>query len=79
MQLLGRRVELVEVPAPPLIRDYECSNAKISVTLGFNPSRSVVAAVSDLLAHIDLDDLSSLDDPRHYNIRWIEQLSESVR
>jgi nucleoside-diphosphate-sugar epimerase len=79
VQLLGRAVELVEVEAPALTRDYECSNAKISVALGFNPSRSVVAAVSELLGQIDMDDLQSLEDARHYNIRWIEQLSESVR
>jgi nucleoside-diphosphate-sugar epimerase len=79
VQLLGRDVELVEVPAPALTRDYECSNAKISVALGFNPSRSVVAAVSYLLGQLDLSDLQSLQDARHYNIRWIEQLSESVR
>ena len=51
---------------------------KISVALGFNPSRSVVEAVSGLLAHIDLDDLSSLEDPRNYNIRWLEQIHGAV-
>jgi nucleoside-diphosphate-sugar epimerase len=78
VQLLGRSVELAEVPAPPLTRNYECSNAKLAVTLGFNPSRSVVAAVSDLLGRIGLDDAARLEDPRFYNIRWIEQLREAV-
>jgi nucleoside-diphosphate-sugar epimerase len=78
VQLLGREVELIEAPAPPLTRDYECSNAKLSVTLGFNPSRSVVAAVSDLLARVELDEIEALNDPRYYNIRWIEQLREPV-
>jgi nucleoside-diphosphate-sugar epimerase len=76
VQLLGRDVRLVEVPAPPLTRDYECSNVKLAVTLGFFPSRSVVAAVSEVLANIDLDDIAALDDARYYNIRWIEQLQE---
>jgi nucleoside-diphosphate-sugar epimerase len=72
VQLTGRAVELIEVPAPELTRNYECSNAKLSMTLGFNPSRSVVEAVSELLPRIgDMD----LDDPRHYNIRWLEQMS----
>ena len=74
VQLLGRNVKLVEVPAPPLTRDYECSNAKMALTLGFNPSRSVVQAVAELLPHIDLDSLAELDDARFYNIRWIEQM-----
>jgi nucleoside-diphosphate-sugar epimerase len=75
VQLNGRKVDLVEVPAPALIRNYECSNAKLSMTLGFNPSRSVVAAVSDLLARVGGLDM---DDPRHYNIRWLEQMSAAL-
>jgi nucleoside-diphosphate-sugar epimerase len=47
VQLLGKRVELEEAPAPKLTRDYECSNAKLAA-LGFYPSRSVVEAVQDL-------------------------------
>jgi nucleoside-diphosphate-sugar epimerase len=76
VQLLGRSVTLEEVSAPALIRNYECSNSKLSMTLGFNPTRSVVEAVAALLAHIDVDDKTSLADPRHYNIRWLELLHE---
>jgi nucleoside-diphosphate-sugar epimerase len=76
VQLLGRNVQLDEVPAPPLVRDYECSNAKLSQRLGFNPSRSVVQAVADLLSVIDVADRAMLTDPRHYNIRWLELLRE---
>jgi hypothetical protein len=54
------------------------SNAKLAVTLGFNPSRSVVAAVSDLLRRIELSDVDAPDDPRFYNVRWTEQLHEPV-
>jgi nucleoside-diphosphate-sugar epimerase len=76
VQLLGRRVELEEVPAPQLTRDYECSNAKLSERLGFIPSRSVVEAVADVLTRLDLGDRTSLSDPRYYNIRWLELLHE---
>jgi nucleoside-diphosphate-sugar epimerase len=75
VQLNGRKVDLVEVPAPALTRNYECSNAKLSMTLGFNPSRSIVEAVSDLLGRIGGLDL---DDPRHYNIRWLEQMRAAL-
>lgn len=75
VQLLGKTVQLEEAPAPKLTRDYECSNAKLAA-LGFIPSRSVVEAVQDLLAHVDLQDPSTLTDPRFYNIRWIELLNE---
>ena len=76
VQLLGRTVRLEETPAPRLNRDYECSNAKLSHVLGFSPCRSVVEAVSEMLAEIDLADRSKLTDPRYYNIRWLELMHE---
>jgi nucleoside-diphosphate-sugar epimerase len=76
VQLLGRRVNLVETEAPPLTRDYECSNAKLAHYVGFTPTRSVVEAVADLLSRIDIADRSRLTDPRHYNIRWLELMHE---
>jgi nucleoside-diphosphate-sugar epimerase len=82
VQLMGPSVRLEEMPAPPLTRDYECSNTKLSQTLGFTPRRSVVEAVSEMLTAIDLGDRASLSDPRHYNIRWLElmhELSPSIR
>jgi nucleoside-diphosphate-sugar epimerase len=74
VQLTGRSVQLEEVPAPKLNRDYECANAKLSTTLGFIPRHSVLDAVSDLLARIEGDNLAGLTDPRCYNIRWLELL-----
>ena len=49
VQLTGREVRLEEAPAPKLSRDYECSNAKLSTTLGFIPRRSVLESVTELL------------------------------
>lgn len=76
VQLLGRNVRLVDAPAPKLNRDYECSNHKLSQRLGFNPTRSVVEAISEMLALIDVNDRSMLTDPRYYNIRWLELMHE---
>ncbi len=76
VQLLGRNVRLTDMPAPKLTRDYECSNHKLSERLGFTPCRSVVEAVSEMLAAIDVDDRSMLTDPRYYNIRWLELMHE---
>jgi nucleoside-diphosphate-sugar epimerase len=76
VQLLGRHVTLEESPAPRLTRDYECSNVKLSQKLGFTPRRSVVEAVSEILAEIDLSDRSSLTDPRYYNLRWLDLMHE---
>ncbi len=76
VQLLGRPVMLEVQPAPPLTRDYECSNTKLAGRLGFQPSRSVVEAIEGILASIDVDDKTMLTDPRFYNIRWLELLRE---
>jgi nucleoside-diphosphate-sugar epimerase len=75
VQLLGKTVQLEEVDAPKLTRDYECSNAKLA-SLGFIPSRSVVEAVQDLLHRVDISDPTELTEPRYYNIRWLELLNE---
>jgi nucleoside-diphosphate-sugar epimerase len=76
VQLAGRPIELEEVPAPRLTRDYECSNAKLSATLGFVPRHSVLDAVTDLLERVSPSDRAELTDPRNYNIRWLELMSE---
>ena len=76
VQLLGRSVTLREEPAPRLTRDYECSNTKLAARLGFQPSHSVVEAIDVILASIDVEDKMMLSDPRFYNIRWLELLSE---
>ncbi len=76
VQLLGRSVTLRETPAPRLTRDYECSNMKLASTVGFQPARSVVEAISGILSRIDVEDCTMLSDPRYYNIRWLELLRE---
>jgi nucleoside-diphosphate-sugar epimerase len=72
----GRTIELEEVEAPKLTRDYECSNSKLSMTLGFIPRHSVLEAVSELLDHVGGASPSELTDPRSYNIRWLELMNE---
>jgi nucleoside-diphosphate-sugar epimerase len=73
-QLMGRPVMIEETPEQGLKRDYECANAKLSTTLGFIPRRSVLEAVTDLLARLGSADRAVLSDPRSYNVRWLELL-----
>jgi nucleoside-diphosphate-sugar epimerase len=72
----GTHIQLEEVPAPDVTRDYECANAKLSTALGFIPRHSVLEAVTNLLDRIGQWDKAHLTDPRCYNIRWVELLSE---
>ncbi|MEA2366343.1 MAG: hypothetical protein QOI32_1855 [Thermoleophilaceae bacterium] len=76
VRLAGREVDLVEAPEPALKRDYECSNAKLSTTLGFIPRHNVLGAATDLVERFADVDSSKLTDPRHYNIRWLELMNE---
>lgn len=76
VQLTGRPVTLAEAQSPPLTRNYECANAKLSTRLGFIPRRSVLEAVTDILARVDPENRVYLTDPRAYNIRWLELLHE---
>jgi nucleoside-diphosphate-sugar epimerase len=55
--MTGRRIELEETPAPKLTRDYECSNAELSTTLGFIPRHSR----SFSHAELDIADVAALD------------------
>lgn len=76
LSLLDKEVVLKEEPAPALTRDYECSNAKISTRLGFNPARSVLTAIDDLLIHVNSsDNLDNLLDAKYYNLPWLEKLT----
>jgi nucleoside-diphosphate-sugar epimerase len=72
----GRLVKVVEAPAPRLARDYECSNAKLSTALGFVPRHSVLEAATDLVERFADADKGELTHPRHYNIRWLELMTE---
>jgi nucleoside-diphosphate-sugar epimerase len=76
VRLRGRDVGLTEAPSPGLQRDYECSNAKLSATLGFIPRRSVLEAVTDLVGRLETAETADLTHPRHYNIRWLELMNE---
>jgi len=64
VQLTGRPASLEEVSAPKPMRDFECANAKLSTRLGFIPRRSVLEAVSNLLARIGDLDQAMLTDRR---------------
>jgi nucleoside-diphosphate-sugar epimerase len=74
----GRTVTLEETPLPRLVRDYECSSAKLVDRIGFTPTRSLAEAVADLLSRIGSEDPDVLADPRYENIRWLEFMASGV-
>ena len=72
-----RRIELEEVAAPKLTRDYECSNAKLSTHARLHPAPLGAGGRRRTCSQrIEGFDSAKLTDPRAYNIRWLELLSE---
>ena len=70
------RVQLLEVPGPSKVRDYRCSNTKMTQVLGFTPRRTVAMSVANMVSWIKSDGYMAFDNPRFYNIRWMELLKE---
>lgn len=69
-------VELVSVPAPPRVRDYRCSNEKMTQALGFTPHRTIPGSIAHMISWIRSDGYMEFDNPKFYNIRWMELLKE---
>jgi nucleoside-diphosphate-sugar epimerase len=72
----NRDVLVEEVASPPRVRDYRCSNAKMTRVLGFTPQVTVLTSIANMLACINGDHFTEFDHPRYYNIRWTELLTE---
>jgi nucleoside-diphosphate-sugar epimerase len=69
-------VEVTNVPAPARVRDYECSNEKLTNVVGYTPERTVPMAINYMISWIRSNGFMAFDDPRFYNIRWMELLKE---
>ena len=68
------RIDLLETPLPKLVRNYRMSNAKLSKTLGFTPSVTVLESIENMIEK--LPSAEELAHPRYYNIRWMTLLEE---
>jgi nucleoside-diphosphate-sugar epimerase len=76
VQLLQREVKIEQAPLPSLVRDYRCSNAKLTQTLDFTPRVSVLESIDRMLGQIKLDGYMDFGNPRYYNIAWMTLLCD---
>ena len=76
LSLIGRPVELVEVPLPRFVRDYRMSNLKLTQRLNFTPAKTVLESIDEMMRRLPLDDLAYLAHPRGHNILWMSVLEE---
>jgi nucleoside-diphosphate-sugar epimerase len=69
-------IQLSHAPATGRIRDYRASNDRMTAATGFTPRRTPVESVASVLQHIGEVDPQELTHPRHYNLRWMQILTE---
>ncbi len=61
------------------IRNYRVSGRKIERELSFRPAISVEDAVVDMVEMIHKHAYTDFDNPRYYNIRWLQLLEEAEK
>ena len=61
------------------VRSYRVSMQKIEHVLGFRPKVSVEESVTDMVAKIRQYGYTDFDNPRYYNIRWMQLLEKAHR
>jgi nucleoside-diphosphate-sugar epimerase len=59
------------------VRNYRVSGRKIANVLDFRPVVTVEESVANALAKLKGITISELENPRHYNIRWLKFLEEA--
>jgi hypothetical protein len=59
------------------VRNYRVSARKIASVLDFRPVVSIEESVTHSLEQLRGLNVSTFEDPRHYNIRWLKLLEEA--
>ena len=78
VRMIGRDVEVVEVPAPTINRTYTLSNAKLTDRTGFIARHSVLDGITHMLENLQLDDVEAFEDPRYNNLSWMKSLEQDA-
>jgi len=58
------------------VRNYRVSGEKIGRVLNFHPKISIEESVTDMVQRIRADGRTDFENPRYYNIRWIQHLED---
>ncbi|MEK6868116.1 MAG: SDR family oxidoreductase [Nanoarchaeota archaeon] len=70
-------VEIVPNYAYKGVRNYRVSGKKMQNLLNFTPTISVEESVKHMLENIRLQKYDDFDNPRYYNIKWLQMLEEA--
>ena len=58
------------------MRNYRVSGDKIARVLNFRPKVSIEESVADIVRRARADGQTDFDNPRYYNIRWLQLLED---
>lgn len=61
------------------VRSYRMSSSKIERTLGFRPLITIEESTRDLVHKISAYHYTDFDNPKYYNIRWMQCLEDAQR
>jgi nucleoside-diphosphate-sugar epimerase len=59
------------------VRNYRVTGRKIANVLDFRPVVTIEESVGNAMQHLQGVTISELENPRHYNIRWLKFLEEA--
>jgi nucleoside-diphosphate-sugar epimerase len=74
---LGVEVDLRPDYASATVRSYRVAAEKIERVVGFRPKISVEESVADLVRRLRAEGGTDFDNPRYYNIRWMQLLEDA--
>lgn len=58
------------------VRNYRVSGDKIGRVLNFHPKVSIEDSVTDMVERIRAEGRTDLENPRYYNLRWLQRLED---
>ncbi len=58
------------------VRNYRVSGDKIGRVLNFHPKVSIEDSVTDMVERIRAEGRTDLENPRYYNLRWLQHLED---
>jgi nucleoside-diphosphate-sugar epimerase len=58
------------------VRNYRVSAEKIGRVLNFRPKVSIEESVADMVQRLRADGRTDIENPRYYNIRWLQHLED---
>jgi nucleoside-diphosphate-sugar epimerase len=59
------------------VRNYRVSGEKIERVLNFRPKVSIEESVTDMMQHLRKNGRTDFEDPRYYNLRWLQRLEDA--